>query len=557
MSDSSHSCIQDVNEQTASTGNRVKSATMLGIALSVGASGALVSPAEASAAVSVPTTSETTKAFSSESKVSAVQGAGVAAASPQEIVAYHTVASGESLWQIAQQHRVGLQDLKSANELPPETSIRVGQVLRVPAGNTVVALASTNLPAEAVVAGGELVEQIETEAADSVESNSVESNSQPVLVAEAPDEPVASIEIEIADASQIETEPVVTAYAAPPEFSNYQIQAGDTLASIASSMGTTTQDIIVANGLTNPDIILTGSILRVPSMAASGQPIGGAEPVVVQESSIGTTSGQRLAYLQSTAARPHAARLLDGIRRAETPAAEQELVAAAESVDPYVVNLLEEVEEIRETSVQVSEVSADEMASATEGSSLLDRAAERGFARREAAEVAIAPDTSTPEANSELLAAAPLSPDAYLPAQGPSQAQVVSPDMPILPEANEFLPEAPEYFDGYVWPTRGTVTSGYGYRWGRMHRGVDVAGPVGTPVVAAGMGVVEQAGWNSGGYGNLVEIRHPDGSLTRYAHNNRLNVSTGQTVRQGQQIAEMGSTGYSTGPHLHFEIHIS
>ncbi|MEL6880817.1 MAG: peptidoglycan DD-metalloendopeptidase family protein [Cyanobacteria bacterium J06607_10] len=517
----------------------------------------MVSPAEASAAVSVPTTSETTKAFSSESKVSAVQGAEVAAASPQEIVAYHTVASGESLWQIAQQHRVGLQDLKSANELPPETSIRVGQVLRVPAGNTVVALASTNLPAEAVVASGELVEQIETEAADSVESNSVESNSQPVLVAEAPDEPVASIEIEIADASQIETEPVVTAYAAPPEFSNYQIQAGDTLASIASSMGTTTQDIIVANGLTNPDIILTGSILRVPSMAASGQPIGGAEPVVVQESSIGTTSGQRLAYLQSTAARPHAARLLDGIRRAETPAAEQELVAAAESVDPYVVNLLEEVEEIRETSVQVSEVSADEMASATEGSSLLDRAAERGFARREAAEVAIAPDTSTLEANSELLAAAPLSPDAYLPAQGPSQAQVVSPDMPILPEANEFLPEAPEYFDGYVWPTRGTVTSGYGYRWGRMHRGVDVAGPVGTPVVAAGMGVVEQAGWNSGGYGNLVEIRHPDGSLTRYAHNNRLNVSTGQTVRQGQQIAEMGSTGYSTGPHLHFEIHIS
>ena len=129
--------------------------------------------------------------------------------------------------------------------------------------------------------------------------------------------------------------------------------------------------------------------------------------------------------------------------------------------------------------------------------------------------------------------------------------------MPILPEAGEFLPEAPEYFDGYIWPTRGTLTSGYGWRWGRMHRGVDVAGPVGTPIVAAAMGVVERAGWNSGGYGNLVEIRHPDGSLTLYAHNNRLNVSAGQTVRQGQQIAEMGSTGYSTGPHLHFELHLS
>ena len=550
MSDSSHSCIPNVNEQAVSAGSRVKSATMLGIALSVGTSGALISPTEASAAVSVPTTSETTKAFSSESKVSAVQSAETVTTSPQEIVAYHTVASGESLWQIAQQHRVGLQDLKSANSLPPETSIRVGQGLRVPAGDTANTLTPTSLQAEVEIASSELDEQAQPVLADSVDIDS-----QPVLLAEAPDAPVASIEIEVADASQ--TEPVVTAYAAPPEFSNYQIQAGDTLASIAASMGTTTQDIVVANGLTNPDIILTGSILRVPSTAASGQPIGGAEPVAMQESIVGKTSGQRLAYLQSTAVRPDAARLLDGIRQVETPVAEQELIAAAESVDPYVINLLEEVEEIRETSVQVSEVSADEMASATEDSSLLARAAEQGFTRRDASEVAIAPEASTREANSELLAAAPLSPDAYIPAQGPAQGQVVSPDMPILPEAGEFLPEAPEYFDGYVWPTRGTVTSGYGWRWGRMHRGVDVAGPVGTPIVAAGMGVVEQAGWNSGGYGNLVEIRHPDGSLTRYAHNNRLNVSAGQTVRPGQQIAEMGSTGYSTGPHLHFEVHLS
>ena len=165
--------------------------------------------------------------------------------------------------------------------------------------------------------------------------------------------------------------------------------------------------------------------------------------------------------------------------------------------------------------------------------------------------------TEAGTADPELLAAAPLSPDAYIPAQRPSAGQVVSPDMPILPSSEEFLPEAPEYFDGYIWPTQGTFTSGYGWRWGRMHRGVDVAGPVGTPIVAAAMGVVEEAGWNSGGYGNLVEIRHPDGSMTLYAHNNSLSVSKGQTVRQGQKIAEMGSTGYSTGPHLHFEIHPS
>ncbi|MEM0980266.1 MAG: M23 family metallopeptidase, partial [Cyanobacteria bacterium P01_H01_bin.58] len=102
----------------------------------------------------------------------------------------------------------------------------------------------------------------------------------------------------------------------------------------------------------------------------------------------------------------------------------------------------------------------------------------------------------------------------------------------------------------------GVLTSGYGWRWGRMHRGIDVAGPVGTPIFAAAPGVVTRSGWNSGGYGNLVEIRHSDGSMTRYAHNSRNVVESGQQVTQGQKIAEMGSTGYSTGPHLHFEIHL-
>jgi murein DD-endopeptidase MepM/ murein hydrolase activator NlpD len=137
-----------------------------------------------------------------------------------------------------------------------------------------------------------------------------------------------------------------------------------------------------------------------------------------------------------------------------------------------------------------------------------------------------------------------------------STGETVVPGMPMLPGAGEFLPEAPASSNGYVWPTRGTFTSGYGWRWGRMHRGIDIAGPVGTPIVAAASGVVVRSGWNSGGYGNVVDIRHPDGSMTRYAHNSRLLVREGQQVRQGQSIAHMGSTGYSTGPHLHFEIHL-
>jgi murein DD-endopeptidase MepM/ murein hydrolase activator NlpD len=107
---------------------------------------------------------------------------------------------------------------------------------------------------------------------------------------------------------------------------------------------------------------------------------------------------------------------------------------------------------------------------------------------------------------------------------------------------------------GFSWPATGKLTSRYGRRWGRMHKGIDIAGPIGTPINAAADGTVIAAGWNSGGYGNLVEIKHNDGTTTRYGHNSRLSVSVGQTVRQGQQLAEMGSTGHSTGSHLHFEI---
>ncbi|HIK26416.1 MAG TPA: M23 family metallopeptidase [Thermosynechococcus sp. M46_R2017_013] len=126
-------------------------------------------------------------------------------------------------------------------------------------------------------------------------------------------------------------------------------------------------------------------------------------------------------------------------------------------------------------------------------------------------------------------------------------------DLPPLPNSDRFLPSLTTNF---IWPARGVLTSGFGPRWGRMHRGIDIAAPVGTPIYAAAAGVVTYSQWNDGGYGNLVEIRHADGALTLYAHNQRNLVRVGQYVEQGQQIAEMGSTGRSTGPHLHFEVHL-
>ncbi|BAU08470.1 peptidase M23B [Fischerella sp. NIES-3754] len=135
----------------------------------------------------------------------------------------------------------------------------------------------------------------------------------------------------------------------------------------------------------------------------------------------------------------------------------------------------------------------------------------------------------------------------------------VSPELPPLAAVDTYLPKPIEEITptatGYIWPAKGVLTSGYGWRWGRMHRGIDIANGVGTPIYASSGGVVEKAGWNNGGYGNLVDIRHPDGSLTRYGHNSKVLVRVGQRVEQGDTIALMGSTGFSTGPHSHFEIH--
>ncbi|MDO5529207.1 MAG: DUF5930 domain-containing protein [Paracoccus sp. (in: a-proteobacteria)] len=99
-------------------------------------------------------------------------------------------------------------------------------------------------------------------------------------------------------------------------------------------------------------------------------------------------------------------------------------------------------------------------------------------------------------------------------------------------------------------------TSGFGPRWGRLHAGVDFAGPVGTPIHAAGDGVVKFAGWQRG-YGNIVIIEHALGTETRYAHLNRFHVRQGQNVSRDDHIADMGNTGRSTGPHLHYEVRVN
>ena len=108
---------------------------------------------------------------------------------------------------------------------------------------------------------------------------------------------------------------------------------------------------------------------------------------------------------------------------------------------------------------------------------------------------------------------------------------------------------------GLIWPVNGPVVSPFGYRWGRLHAGIDIAVGYGTPIHAAAAGTVVLAGWVSG-YGNYICIDHGGGLATCYAHQSSFAVSQGASVSQGQVIGYVGCTGHCFGPHLHFEVRI-
>jgi murein DD-endopeptidase MepM/ murein hydrolase activator NlpD len=126
----------------------------------------------------------------------------------------------------------------------------------------------------------------------------------------------------------------------------------------------------------------------------------------------------------------------------------------------------------------------------------------------------------------------------------------------------DLLQKAMLSIPAFLPTTNFSFTSGFGYRYdpfnggSALHSGVDMAGPVGTPIMASADGVIVKAGW-ANGYGNLVEIDHGRGLTTRYGHLSAINVSVGDRVTQGNQVGAMGSTGRSTGSHLHYEVRIN
>lgn len=138
----------------------------------------------------------------------------------------------------------------------------------------------------------------------------------------------------------------------------------------------------------------------------------------------------------------------------------------------------------------------------------------------------------------------------------PGRATVVEASPTPEPTPTKTKPPPPPPPPDWVHPMPDArTTSCFGMRWGALHAGVDLAAPQGTPIRAVGAGTVTHAGWVFGGYGISVVIEHQDGHFTHYAHASQARVSPGDKVEPGDVIALEGSTGDSTGPHLHFEVH--
>lgn len=406
-------------------------------------------------------------------------------------------------------------------------------------------------------------------------------------------EPITSLE---ATAKPPAPQPVVIPTLTSIEANLYQVKPGDTIEAIARRNGLSVSELIKANGLNNPNLLSVNQQLKIPQTSVASnarEPVASVPGISSKAVSVATvpqrsvvtppqpnpTASEKVSPIvpplpQSQKTRQNPV-LAQSTRDENTQASSRAAVDTQKSQptqsNPYIDRLRSDILKLRE------DVEQQETTQAAAPRSIVVPAVKTPTASSSndtSVPIRIDPQFNPKRANENLsaelqrrqqqlnqgpikidvpppalVASAPVPAGSYNPSLRPQIGQPVEPEIPGL------SPDSPTQTNTYIWPAKGVLTSGYGWRWGRMHRGIDIAAPVGTPVVASAPGVIVTAGWNSGGYGNLVEIQHPDGSLTLYAHNNRILVRRGQEVTQGQQIAEMGSTGRSTGPHTHFEVH--
>jgi murein DD-endopeptidase MepM/ murein hydrolase activator NlpD len=507
-------------------------------------------------------------------------------AAPEPIVDLSTIApyrvkSGDTLDTIARQYSLTRAELVAINRFDNPNILRVDQVINLP--KTAVAqptsapiaapIASAPVAqpaAPAMAAAPEVIELPGVNVASSKKGAAALMPSSaaapstfrvssmplraPKLKANAVTQPESDLAVAPLAPMTVQPAPRVASVvdrmsASPIPGSVYRVELGDTVAKIARSYGVSMQELLSINNISDANIIFVGQQLTVPgSSQVAGLP-SAVESLVAAAPAITPTLSavpRRAASL--------AVQTVPSLTAIAAPAP-----IAGTTDQGYVDTLVSEIRQLRQryqsqSGIQTATlpIPAPAKLAVTPAPVAIAKGVRVNSEFRDATVRAVARSV-VPAAKpaNQLVASASLGSQSYEPLVQTLLGKAVSPELPGL-NSDRLLPDGA--MAGFIWPAKGQFTSGYGWRWGRMHKGIDVAANEGTPIYAAAGGVVTYSAWNDGGYGNLVEITHPDGTITMYGHNSRLLVRSGERVRQGQQISEMGSTGFSTGPHLHFEI---
>jgi murein DD-endopeptidase MepM/ murein hydrolase activator NlpD len=463
-----------------------------------------------------------------------------------------TIPAGQTLTQVADFYKVNPDVLATENQMPKVSVLKEGQVIRVSVG--------AQMP----------IKQVAVVAPQLAEVKLSQANQVRTVVALSPSGDVTGAEQQQAEWVREKSEQPVQAAVEP----TYRVGPGDTLTSIARNHGVSYRELADLNAITNPNQLLANQVLKLPvKTVANG--LEAADRKVATTAIAPEALRQQLVNPASAPSVNFAAPqgVLQDASAPKSQASafvtQAELVQQAQEAQPQLTgSLATEVRNLRQKFQERTIVPAVVVPRVpTAAPAFVSTSAAQSEEAKRSKQLAMALQdaaTNTPKReeneipvpavpSKQLVARSSLGAGEYAPVDG-GVRRMVAPSLPGLGREDAYLPGS-QAMTGYIWPAKGEFTSPYGPRWGRMHRGIDVAAPTGTPVVASAPGVISEVGWDGYGYGNYVEITHPDGAVTLYGHNDRVLVREGQVVAQGEQISEMGSTGRSTGPHLHFEIH--
>ncbi|MDT8307158.1 MAG: LysM peptidoglycan-binding domain-containing protein [Anaerolineae bacterium] len=452
----------------------------------------------------------------------------------------HIVARGDNLSRIAARYGVSIEVLKNLNQLANVDLIHVGQLILVPATATTTEPAAAEPPVETssgnyLVQRGDTVYKIARRFGTTVQAIAAANN----LANPSALQVGQRLHIPGAESASVAT-PVVVATPSPQlSGETYVVQRGDSVYKIARRFGTTVQALAAANNLSNPSALRVGQVLRLvaaDSAAAAATPAATPTPVQAHPAGSGDSapdaSGETYTVQRGDS-------LYKIARRFGTTT--QALAAANNLSNPSALQVGQILRLVNAENAPASIATpppATPAATATpapvsDGNRYIVQPGDSLY------KIALRFDTTV-----QALAATNQLANTNVLHIG---MQLTIPDATAAPAPTP----APEAQVGeFLWPLQGRLLQYFRYG----HPALDIEAVVGTEIVAAAAGVIEFAGWNSQGYGNLTILDHGNGVRTLYAHQSALLVEAGQTVEQGQVIGKSGSTGWSTWPHLHLEI---